>query len=208
MLCIALEKAKGPKPPYRFFDAMVIDFTEKEEANRVRYSDSSKKKKKFQSLTGTRYRPKTSKAATQIRLESENRARVVNYTKMVGVQSITKLGYVASVVVDKTTKCYVAVRPVLTQSDAKALNARLPRDFDQQYEVRFMPHEGENLEEYCEWVPIGNVLGTYDLHHMDKKEFRNLMKSKKISHKSYFARPLPLDFDDSDNEEGDEESEN
>ena len=29
MLCIAPEKNKGPKPPYRFYDAMIIDFNEK-----------------------------------------------------------------------------------------------------------------------------------------------------------------------------------
>ena len=154
-------------------------------------------------LRQARYRPDTGKAPNEILLQSEHRGKVVCFTKMVGVQSITKLGYVASIVVDKTTKCYVAVRPVLNKADAEALNARLPRDFDQQYEVRFMPHEGENLEEYCEWVPIGNVLGSYDLHQMEKKEFRTLMKAKKISHKSYFIRPLPDDFDSGDEEEKD-----
>ena len=45
MLCIALEKNEGPKPPYRFFDAMEIDLKEKEEANRVRYAEGSKRRK-------------------------------------------------------------------------------------------------------------------------------------------------------------------
>ena len=87
--------------------------------------------------------------------------------------------------------------------DVEALNARIPRDFDPQYEVRFMPHEGDNLEEYCEWVPIGNVLGSYDLYRVEKREFRALLKAKKISHKSYFTRPLPDGFD-SGHEDGED----
>ena len=83
------------------------------------------------------------------------------------------------------------------------MGARLPRDFDQQYEVRFMPHEVENLEEYCEWVPVGNVLSTYELHHTDKKQFRGLLKAKRISHKSYFTRALPEGFDDEQEQEQD-----
>ena len=117
-----------------------------------------------------KYRPNTGKQADLIALNSEDRSKAVCFTKMLGVQSITKLGYVASMVVDKTNRCYVAIRPLLNHSDAAALGVRLPRDFDKQYEVRCMPGEEEdNLEEYCEWVPVGNVLGIYPLLHMEKR---------------------------------------
>ena len=45
-------------------------------------------------------------------------------------------------------------------------------------------------------MPIGNVLGIYPLLQVEKKEFRNLLKTKKVSSKSYFMRQLPEDFDE------------
>ena len=161
-------------------------------------AESGKKRrgKRYARPLPEKYRPNTGKQAEVITLNAEDRGKVVSFTKMVGVQSITKLGYVASMVVDKTTKCYVAIRPLLNHSDAAALGVSVPRDFDKQYEVRFMPDENENLEEYCEWVPVGNVLGVYPLLHTEKKVFRNLLKSKGVSTRSYFVRQLPDDFDE------------
>ena len=100
-----------------------------------------------------KYRPNTGKQADLIALNSEDRSKAVCFTKMLGVQSITKLGYVASMVVDKTNRCYVAIRPLLNHQMPQHLECVCREISISNTRYAVCSGEEDNLEEYCEWVP-------------------------------------------------------
>jgi hypothetical protein len=190
LLCIELEKAKGPKPPYRFYPEMTIDLKARVEARKL--LNSSRKKK--DRLGRTIYEDEeelTPEQLALLRLGAYDYDTAVNYTKKLGMTPVNMLGVVVSIMVDKTTQCFIGIRPLLTYTEALMEESvlPLPRDYDKANELMALPDEVFDWDYHFQWINVNDIVGTYPIYYMDRREYKQKLKQKKINKRSYFIRP-------------------
>ena len=114
-----------------------------------------------------------------------------------GERSVTESKAIChAIIVDKFQNCWICIRILYNYEEAKEIAVEkgivIPRDFERQYEVIYAPyHEGKVGLKDVKWIPVVDVLGTFNLHYSTRYDFKVRLKSGGISrHNSYFVRAV------------------
>jgi hypothetical protein len=200
MKCIELEKRKGPKPPFRFYEGIRIDMRAKAEAAKVQYAstdiDASKPSKK-KTGAGKSRSPSPSRGGTKpldaandglntVHLKNHDQEQAILYRKMVGIVPSSHMAYVCAVMTDKSNEVYLGVRPFLPYAACLAHDIEVPRDFDKANELMALP---DQQDEDFSWIPVATVFGAAPVFYVSgKKVWKSLVKKGQAPKNSYFIR--------------------
>ena len=195
--CVQMELQGGPKPPYRFYEGVSIDLKGKEEASKIRYADIPEKRKKKDKKSKMMERTRTKSPNTNKRLDTADSGmgmikllnndfeQCIIYRKIDGVSTTSHLGYICSVLMDKTNAFFVGVRPLFNYTGCLENQIEVCRDYDKASELMSLPDEEDDD---FEWVPINTIMNVHKVYYTSKENFRRQLKRNEIPKNSYFIR--------------------
>ncbi len=173
-VCMEVESGEGPKPPFKFFPSLEIDFKAKAALHAQRTHAST-----------------NSRAPTKVRVSKDDWEVGVYVTVPQQSDTASKIeckGRPLAMLLDRHKNGWLAVELLYNLDEALVRGLAVPRDMHRRYElVQPMllehPHlsEEEVVRRYFRWVPVSLVLRTFALRKSGSGEMQEALLSAAVS---------------------------